>query len=60
MSSPSTRTLMTGIYAVNSFNDKVLKNLCFIKNLAEYGIKGEFKNNKKESPIYYFIDNGRI
>ena len=60
MSSPSTRTLMTGIHAVNSFNDKVLKNLCFIKNLAEYGIKGGFKNNKKESPIYYFIDNGRI
>ena len=56
LSSPSTRTIMTAIYAANSLNEKVFKNLCFITNLAEIGVNGGFKNNKEESPIYYYIN----
>ena len=58
-SSPSARTLMTAIYSSISLNNKVLKNLCFITNLAEYGVTNGFKNNKKESPMYYFIDSDK-
>ncbi len=58
-SSPSARTLMTAIYSSISLNSKVSKNLCCITNLAEYGVDKGFKNNKKESPIYYFIDSDK-